>query len=309
MGTVYVAVYLAAAVDDLTEPVTATAITQAFMQAVGEEWPFDVGDDPSFFCARAFGAPITWGICRRDLRNLLEPDDVVVFIAHRKRPGGVIDYLWSGFATVAEKVSQADIWEEERLGVFRRYLNLLIRPDGQGGYRHVEIAPGRPHADWLWRLTRSKGHSWRRKDFASYSDSKCSMRFVPGRDRAAGETVVMGSNYVVFSSSPEYTVVLPDPPLVARYRSDWGPQRPERWFDSAVAVGLRRLTLDFVAGRSLRITTQNRARTRIQQRHRHIRVPVRACSSDSWREEVRKLLPNRQGIELGSSVDELGVRE
>lgn len=143
------------------------------MRAVrGGDWPYDAGDDPSFFCARRFEGPLSWGICRRDLRGILEPRDTVAFFAHRKHPDGTVDYRWAGFATVAEKISQTDIWEGQEHTVFRRYLNLLIRPDVGHGYVHREVHPGRPHPDWLWRLTRSKGQRWRAKDFAAYGASR-----------------------------------------------------------------------------------------------------------------------------------------
>src|SRR5208283_2890573 len=44
------------------------------------EWPYDNGDDPSFYQARQ-GNPLTWGVCRQNVRNAIQPKDIVVFIS------------------------------------------------------------------------------------------------------------------------------------------------------------------------------------------------------------------------------------
>jgi len=44
------------------------------------EWPYDNGDDPSFYVARK-GGRLTWGVCRQDLPNQIERDSIVVFFS------------------------------------------------------------------------------------------------------------------------------------------------------------------------------------------------------------------------------------
>jgi hypothetical protein len=235
---------------------------------------------------------LSWGICRRDLRGVVEPGDTVVFIAHRKHPNGVVDYRWTGFATVAAKIRQTDIWECQDYAGFRRYLNLLIRPDGRGSYTHVENHPGQPHPDWLWRLTRSKGHRWKATDFSEYTDLAFVKRFVPGKDRAAnGELIVLSPNYVIFSTDETQTVLLANPPVVAEHRPKWGPQLPERWASTPPAQWLNDMTLGLTNGRTLRLTTSDPRKMHIQQRHRHIKISNdSAGSAPRWRENALRLL-------------------
>jgi hypothetical protein len=54
-GVVYLSVYQVASAAALVEAQDPTVVTRAFTNAVrAGDWPFDVGDDPSFFCARRF---------------------------------------------------------------------------------------------------------------------------------------------------------------------------------------------------------------------------------------------------------------
>jgi hypothetical protein len=48
-------------------------------------FPFDVGDDPSFFSAQHLDGPVTWGVCRADVRHAISPGDWAVFFAARPR--------------------------------------------------------------------------------------------------------------------------------------------------------------------------------------------------------------------------------
>jgi hypothetical protein len=43
------------------------------------DWPYDIGDDPSFYAMRKSGGQLSWGICRQDVRNSLCPGDIVAF--------------------------------------------------------------------------------------------------------------------------------------------------------------------------------------------------------------------------------------
>jgi hypothetical protein len=58
------------------------------------EWPYDNGDDPSFFQARRQNL-LTWGVCRQNVRNAIRKDDIVVFISFTKIDGRTIYRLCS----------------------------------------------------------------------------------------------------------------------------------------------------------------------------------------------------------------------
>jgi hypothetical protein len=58
------------------------------------EWPYDNGDDPSFYVARR-GGLLTWGVCRQDVRNSIEPGSIVVFFAYTSKDGAVYYRLLS----------------------------------------------------------------------------------------------------------------------------------------------------------------------------------------------------------------------
>ena len=122
------------------------------------DWPYDTGDDPSFFSADRFGGNVTWGICRQQIRNRLNPGDIIIFFSFRKQSShNAMEYSLCAVATVARKVKQTDIWTDPSLRVYRRYLNLLIRPTKRAAWEHFE--PGLPnrawHKDWASANRRS----------------------------------------------------------------------------------------------------------------------------------------------------------
>jgi hypothetical protein len=282
-GRVYVAVYLVASAAPQAAH-TDNEVRARFLAAVrGVEWPYDVGDDPSFFCARVFsreGGSLTWGICRRDLRCPLQAGDAVAFFGALYRPE-TIEYCFSGYATVARKVTQADIWEDESLAVYRRYLNLLVSPVAEG-FVHTEAHPGGVHVDWLWRLTCSRGRRWRARDFQQYRDRRCEMVFRPGRDRAAnGEEIELAQNYVLFEPRPPATLLLAHPSWVASARRRAHDTWREVWHDDFRA--LRAATIG--ADRALRTS-----RTGFQHRHRSVEADAAA-----WRDEVAAVLQSLKG--------------
>ena len=57
------------------------AVEEAIQQG---EWPYDNGDDPSFFVAGA-GGPLTWGVCRQNLRTAIRQGSIVVFFSFTPR--------------------------------------------------------------------------------------------------------------------------------------------------------------------------------------------------------------------------------
>jgi hypothetical protein len=209
-----------------------TDVTGDFMAAVSfpDAWPYDVADDPSFYCAERFrhqGGQLTWGICRRDLRNRLIVGDVVVFIAY-SRTNSEHTYRFSGFGTVSGLISGADVWTLEH-SVYQNYLNLFAVVKGQQ-VRHYEPQPSEPHPDWLWRMTTSKGHHWRANDFKKEIDADS---VDLGLTRVQGELIDLAPNYVIFSDDPNKTFILREPLEIAtarrhdktNYRETWGSER------------------------------------------------------------------------------------
>lgn len=117
------------------------------------EWPYDNGDDPSFYVARR-GDSLTWGVCRQDLRNAILKDSIVVFFAFTPLADERILYRLCAVATVADKNDHRDLHRDPGFRRFRHlYINGLIVPHGNG-WRHDEAdrSPDHRHADWLWRL-------------------------------------------------------------------------------------------------------------------------------------------------------------
>src|SRR4051812_4357772 len=93
-----------------------------YLRESNDGWPFDFGDDPSFDASRRLSGPLTWGVCRPDVRNALRVGDGVVYFAADRLPSRTPSrYQFVGFATVEQRVSQTDIWKRRRLALFRKY--------------------------------------------------------------------------------------------------------------------------------------------------------------------------------------------
>src|ERR1035437_4774055 len=102
-----------------------------------DEWPYDNGDDPSFYVARQ-GGRLTWGVCRQDLRNAMTKDSIVVFFSFTSLANEEILYRLCAVATVDDKVDHRAVHRDHRLQQFRDlYINGLINPE-KGGWSHDE---------------------------------------------------------------------------------------------------------------------------------------------------------------------------
>ena len=104
---------------------------------LNDEWPYDNGDDPSFYVSRQ-GGRLTWGVCRQDLRKAIEKDSIVVFFSFTSLPNNEILYRLCAVATVDDKVDHRKVHSDRRLRQFRKfYINGLITPE-KGGWRYDE---------------------------------------------------------------------------------------------------------------------------------------------------------------------------
>ncbi len=262
----------------------------AFKKAVTlQDWPYDNGDDPSFYATRKFGGQLSWGICRQDVRNCLRPGDIVVFFSFRKfKEAGHSEYRLCALATVERSVSQIDIWRDNSLQSYRRYFNLLIRPSksAHDQWEHFEptLEGSRLHHDWLWRIADHRG--LRKEDFQKIEESN---RFGPGT-AVRGNPIVVKRNYVLFLSGPTQTHILSNPPVVA-FHSKGEPA--EEWNRDKFSQAVKRLTLDVAERasgrtRSLRIRNSQRA-------HRHIVFELPRPDAETWRAEFVDLLKKEVG--------------
>ena len=148
-------------------------------QAIADQvWPYDNGDDPSFYIASRHDTPLTWGVCRGNVRRSIQPRNVVAFLAFQQSDDGLICYYLSAVATVAEKISHQVAFGHPHFGN-APYLNRLIA-QVNGGW--VQAEQDRPmaarHGDWEQRIA--------------------------------------DESYVIFSRLHNETYVSPAPPLVAK---------------------------------------------------------------------------------------------
>lgn len=238
-------------------------MAQAFFDARATAFPFDGADDPSFYCARHFDAPVTWGVCRTDVRNQVQPGDWVAFFSgERDSEGQDVDYRFVGVLRVAAKHSGWNPPEQ-----FQGYLNRLVAPQG-GQWVHAEpaLSPSEWHVDWLWRLS---GAGSGRKDELVRLSQKGAVS-----DAFAAAPDADGQNYIEFARDDGF--VLAAPPLVARKTDD---ALQEAWLGSRNVLALREVIFGAEAERWLRTTNR-------QQPHRHVR---RDLGDDlAWAELVRQ---------------------
>jgi hypothetical protein len=246
------------------------------------EWPYDNGDDPSFYVARR-GGPLTWGVCRQDLRNAIAKDSIVVFFSFTPAEDDRILYRLCAVATVNDRLDHRAVHGEDRFSQFReRYINGLIRPDN-GGWRYWEAdRPGsHRHEDWLWRIADHRGMS--KEDFDRTYATICKDRWFSDSAVVNGE-LQFGSNYIVFCAQPNRTFISPDPPEVAIATKG----KHEKWIDprlQALTVGMA----TYWGERNyLRIVNPSGRNV-----HRQIAFKMPAARANSWRDTLIATLKER----------------
>jgi hypothetical protein len=100
-----------------------------YKESARSGFPYDVGDDPAFFSAWYHDGPITWGVCRPDVRCRIRKDDAIVFFSEQKdsQDTKTTHYRFVAALRVADKVQHTEISKHP---LFSKYLNLVIRPCG-----------------------------------------------------------------------------------------------------------------------------------------------------------------------------------
>jgi len=236
---------------------------------VAEEWPYDNGDDPSFYVARQ-GGYLTWGVCRQQVRNSAEIGSIFVFFSYTTMERKT-RYRISAVATVSEKLDRASFYRDERFRQHRQsYLNLLVRPSSAGWfYDEKDRDRSARHSDWLWRISRhgpNKKAAFQEKYRGIYESGMWSDGDVP-----------QAKNYVIFSPSPDETYISPHPPDVAMAIKG----QHEEWTNPEI----RRLTVGHAGARTRHrrdfLRTDNRSGRNV---HPQIRFSLEPNDSVGWRQ-------------------------
>lgn len=253
-------------------PVELTSLTAEFHDACTEDgFPYDIGDDPSFFASSRLGGPVTWGVCRTDVRGMIQPGDWMAFFSARRnqRDRGLTEYCFVAALRV-ERLTAHDRLSDSPEDSFSSYLNLLIRPSGMGWEHHEPaLHPRDWHHDWMWRVARRPGF----RKAALVAAGKAHEAGSPLR--ANGRPLPLAPNYVVFGK--ELAIRPPEPLRVATHTQG---DRAERWREDPRVIAMRELIFGS-SPRALRTTNR-------QQPHRHFRRPLAGSApwSDSLRETV-----------------------
>jgi hypothetical protein len=242
-------------------------------------WPYDNGDDPAFFSRKHFGGNLTWGVCRQNVRNPIAIGDVVVFFSFAKT-ANLTEYRPCAVATVQEKVRQTDLWEGAEWSEYRRYLNLLIRPNGKAWHHHEPGAnKSEWHGDWLWRVADHRG--LRTSAFQQIQkDNKFLWSSVVG-----GRPLRIASNYVIFSADPKLTFIFrKTPPVVAQCE---GSGCTETWRPDSFSRRVKVLTVAIAMAHGARGTLRT---TNAQRAHPHVKWQMDNPNGERWRKELIALL-------------------
>lgn len=246
------------------------------------EWPYDYGDDPSFFCRRKLDNALTWGVCRADARHQVQPGDVVGFFPFTN-VGEQVEYRLSAIATVERKIRQSDIFSNPSYQKYAQYLNLLVRPIDDAGKEWEHYEPGSPakdwHEDWLSRIVPFKFFSKPELERQAKTHQVSTDSYMDGKQFR------FGSNYVVFSKNQNETFVISDPPRLAHAL----PPRAEVWSSDDLSREIFNQTVKRAQPKGVQRTL--RLDNKVQQPHSPpIRWQVSESELSIWRERFFELL-------------------
>lgn len=259
-------------------------------RAIKEEpWPYDNGDDPSFYVAKHDGR-LTWGVCRQDSRNPLsapaavngarQEGAIAVFFSFSTLDDEQVRYRLCAVATVEEKLDHRAAFRDARLKD-HPYINTMIRPrDGKWHFDETNRPKEHVHGDWLWRMCDLRGLTqpvFKAKYAQFYKDQYFT------DDDVAARRVRFARNYVLFSARADETFIAPKPPKIAVARKC----KSENWTNEE----LRKLilgTAEAYGGRGcLRVTNPTNCNV-----HRHIHFRMDTEKAIAWRAEVIRALGN-----------------
>jgi hypothetical protein len=247
-------------------------------RAISEgEWPYDNGDDPSFYVARK-GGSLTWGVCRQEVRNSIPTGSLVAFFSFTSLEDGHVLYRLCGVTTVIGKVDVRAVHREDSFAPFRNlYINSVIRPDKQGWrYDESDRPASQRHCDWLWRVSDHRGVN--QEAFNDRYEQIYRSGFLPESSLANGD-LTLARNYVVFSTGLPNGYISRKPPEVAISRKG----EHENWNDNV----LRSLTV----GTAAKFLKSKRSYLRVVNKsgrnvHRHIRFMMPSDKAVEWRDEL-----------------------
>lgn len=232
-----------------------------YESARASDFPFDVGDDPSFFASSYNHGPVTWGVCRPDVRcDITVGDWVAFFSAERLRESpATTQYRFVGTHCVQGKLAHTSLFAA---GLpYSGYLNLLVRPLG-AGWEHYEpgLRTGQWHKDWLWRIICG------RRRFEKEVVEDAGRTHIPGEPLMLdGRPLPVADNYVIFSDNESVRPL--NPPVVATHQRG---DDTEVWLGDRRSRRIKEIVLGD-SGRYLRIANH--------LAHRHIR---RDLDDPSW---------------------------
>jgi hypothetical protein len=249
------------------------------------EWPYDYGDDPSFFSQRQFNGGLTWGVCRADVRSQVQPGDVVVFFAFTKSKK-YTQYRLCAVATVERKIAHSDIFLSRDHKVYRKYLNLLVR-SSQTDTLWIHYEPGAPiekwHGDWLGRIAPHRVYAGKALKRLAKSDEIRVGALVDG------VPFRFGANYVIFSSDPQFTACVQRPPTVAHAAS----LQAEKWRRDWLSREIFRRTVGVAQDHGV----QRFLRIKNKSQHAHsppIRWKVSTQDLNKWRTDLLQFLKSER---------------
>jgi len=268
MSNIYVVVYNHPSNEQLGRITIQNEITQGFLNNYNN-WLYDVGDDPSFYCSNLYNTNLSWGICRPNIRNKIRPNDIVVFFCYN---GSNQTYFLVGLATVEEKIKQTQIWTDNNYIQYQQNFNLLIRLNN-GIWEHHEplFNIHGQHKDWANRLASRFPNATFQYDeeYLSYS-------------------YAIQDNYVLFKVDQQDTCILNNPIPVA----NWEPGAyNENWpLNTDDSIAVRNMIFNETHRESLRVHPNN-------QGHVHIFIAKNEEELLIWKNNFINFLQERNNMD------------
>jgi hypothetical protein len=268
MSNLYIVVYTAPRLNKVKRLYSSNVNITGFVNCIQNHnnWHYDIGDDPSFYCSNNHHTNLTWGICRPDIRNNISSNDVVLYFCFCAECNS---YFLTGLATVDALISQSDIWTNKNYAQYNNFFNLLIKiKPSTSKWEHFEplfMPDGNgKHDDWLDRIIIPSNAN----------------KFVINGDQIKYH---IKKNYVIFKNNPKETYILKNQIQVATWKPG---DDKETWMDCYNCNKINDFTFKYnqINERtSLRISSNGHP-------HRHIRYKLTLDVLNNWKSEVLNFL-------------------